>query len=161
MLVRRPPWVLTVILIGLGLCLQFGLMPLIGWALAHGLSLPPELLVGMVLGRRRSRRHGLERHLLSGARRCGALDRSDRASTLLRAVMVRALLAMPMMGEVLGSWHPTERGVDARPSVTNCVCMANTRRRGLMSAMPARARIDLDQRWTRRALTNVPYPDRP
>ncbi|NVZ08287.1 bile acid:sodium symporter family protein [Allochromatium humboldtianum] len=40
---RRPA------LIGLGLCLQFGLMPLIGWSLAQALALPPELLVGMVL----------------------------------------------------------------------------------------------------------------
>nr|WP_281350242.1 bile acid:sodium symporter family protein [Allochromatium palmeri] len=42
-IVRRPA------LIGLGVCLQFGLMPLIGWTLAHALALPPELLVGMVL----------------------------------------------------------------------------------------------------------------
>jgi len=42
--IAQRPW-----LIGLGLCLQFGLMPLIGWALAHALALPPELLVGMVL----------------------------------------------------------------------------------------------------------------
>ena len=42
-IVRRPA------LIGLGLCLQFGLMPLIGWALAQALALPPELLVGIVL----------------------------------------------------------------------------------------------------------------
>ena len=40
---RRPA------LIGLGLCLQFGLMPLIGWSLAQALALSPELLVGMVL----------------------------------------------------------------------------------------------------------------
>jgi bile acid:Na+ symporter, BASS family len=42
-IVRRPA------LIGLGLGLQFGLMPLIGWTLAQALALPPELLVGMVL----------------------------------------------------------------------------------------------------------------
>ncbi|MGQ9658823.1 MAG: hypothetical protein ACUVQI_11500, partial [Thermochromatium sp.] len=36
---RRPA------LIGLGLVLQFGLMPLIGWAVAQVLALPPDLLV--------------------------------------------------------------------------------------------------------------------
>lgn len=40
---RRPG------LIALGVGLQYLIMPLAAWALAHGLALPPELLAGMVL----------------------------------------------------------------------------------------------------------------
>ncbi len=41
--IRRPG------VIALGVGLQFGLMPLLGWAVGLALHLPPELLIGMVL----------------------------------------------------------------------------------------------------------------
>ena len=43
LVVRRPQRV------GLGMALQFGIMPLAAWAIARGLGLPPELMAGMVL----------------------------------------------------------------------------------------------------------------
>ncbi len=64
------PWLLGLVMLGMGLALtgadftrvlkrpapillgtlmQYGLMPLFGWAVARGLGLPPELLIGVVL----------------------------------------------------------------------------------------------------------------
>jgi len=40
---RRP------VQVGLGVALQFLVMPLLGWALARGLGLPPEVAVGVIL----------------------------------------------------------------------------------------------------------------
>ena len=63
--------------IGLGVVLQYLVMPLMGWTVAWALDLPREFAVGLILVFLLPRRGGLERHFLSGPGRRAALRLHD------------------------------------------------------------------------------------
>ena len=63
--------------IGLGVVLQFLVMPLMGWTVAWALDLPREFAVGPDPGVMLSRRGGFERHLVSGPRQRAAVGIHD------------------------------------------------------------------------------------